>query len=189
MPADIIGTPQGSAKEFTLAMQNEVWLVLLALTAVYIILGVLYESYTAPLVILSTIPSGLIGVILALYLWRLDFSVIALIGVIMIVGLVLKNGILMVESANTLENSGFAPKLAIYKAALSRFRPILMTSIAAILAGVPLIIGQGTGSELRQPLGVCIVGGLLCSQLLTIFSTPVIYLYIDKLKHFKLKAL
>lgn len=189
MPADIIGTPQGSAKEFALAMQNEVWLVLLALTAVYIILGVLYESYTAPLVILSTIPSGLIGVISALYLWRLDFSVIALIGVIMIVGLVLKNGILMVESANTLENSGFAPKLAIYKAALSRFRPILMTSIAAILAGVPLIIGQGTGSELRQPLGVCIVGGLLCSQLLTIFSTPVIYLYIDKLKHFKLKAL
>ncbi len=189
MPADIIGTPQGSAKEFALAMQNEVWLVLLALTAVYIILGVLYESYTAPLVILSTIPSGLIGVISALYLWRLDFSVIALIGVIMIVGLVLKNGILMVEAANTLENSGFAPKLAIYKAALSRFRPILMTSIAAILAGVPLIIGQGTGSELRQPLGVCIVGGLLCSQLLTIFSTPVIYLYIDKLKHFKLKAL
>ncbi len=186
MPADIIGTPQGSAKEFALAMQNVAWLILLALTAVYIILGILYESYTAPLVILSTIPSGLIGVISALYLWRLDFSVIALIGVIMIVGLVLKNGILMVEAANTLENSGFSPKLAIYKAALSRFRPILMTSIAAILAGVPLIIGQGTGSELRQPLGVCIVGGLLCSQLLTIFSTPVIYLYVDKLKHFKL---
>lgn len=185
MPKDIIGLPQGSAKEFATAMQNEAWLILLAIIAVYIILGILYESYTAPLVILSTIPSGIIGVILALYLWRLDFSVIALIGVIMIVGLVLKNGILMVQEANNLENSGFSPKLAIYKAAISRFRPILMTSIAAILAGIPLIIGQGTGNELRQPLGVCIVGGLLCSQILTIFSTPVIYLYIDKLKKFR----
>ncbi len=189
LPADILGQPQGSAKEFASAMQNEVWLILLALIAVYIILGVLYESYTAPLTILSTVPSGLIGVVSALWLWRMDFSVMALIGMIMIVGLVLKNGILMVEEANNLENSGYFPKLAIYKAAISRFRPILMTSIAAILAGMPLIVGQGTGSELRQPLGVCIVGGLLCSQFLTIFFTPVIYLYINKLKHFKCACL
>lgn len=183
IPDTVYGAPQGAAREFAAALDNEVLLILLALAAVYIILGILYESFLMPFVIISTLPSGIVGAILFLYLWKMDFSVIAIIGCIMLIGIVLKNGILMVDAALKREKELKSdPREAIYCAALTRFRPIMMTSIAAMLAGIPLIIGQGTGAELRQPLGVVIVGGLCVSQLLTIFTTPVIYLYINKLK-------
>lgn len=185
IPDTVYGVPQGAAQEFAAALDNEILLILLSLAAVYIILGILYESFLMPFVIISTLPSGLVGAILFLYLWKMDFSVIAIIGCIMLIGIVLKNGILMVDTALKMENeTKFSPKEAIYHAAVARFRPIMMTSVAAILAATPLIIGQGTGAELRQPLGVVIVGGLFLSQLLTIFTTPIIYLYINKLKQY-----
>ena len=181
VPDTVSGTPQGAAKEFAAALQNEILLVTLTLAAIYIILGILYESFVLPLVIISTLPSGIIGVILFLMLWHMDFSVIALIGCIMLIGIVMKNGILMVDTAVKLQKKQKLPaNQAIYQAAVTRFRPIIMTSVAAAMAGIPLIVGQGTGAELRQPLGVAIVGGLCVSQLLTIFTAPVIYLYACK---------
>lgn len=183
MPPDIIGIPQGSAKEFASSLKNETFLIFMAIVSIYIILGILYESFWKQLIIISTIPSGIIGVVLFLYLWNMDFSIMALIGMIMLIGIVMKNGILMVDTANKLQlHDGVSLGKAAYLAATIRFRPIMMTSIAAMLAAVPLILGQGTGAELRQPLGVSIVGGLLVSQFLTLFTTPIIYIFAASLK-------
>lgn len=184
IPDTVFGTPQEAAKEFAEALKNEFWLILLAVAAIYIILGILYESFSLPLVIISTLPAGICGAVLFLFLLHTDFSVIALIGCLMLVGIVMKNGILMVDTALKLENEQkLSAEKAIFQAAVTRFRPIIMTSLAAMLSGIPLIIGQGTGAEMWQPLGIVIAGGLLVSQLLTVFTTPVIYLYAAKLRH------
>jgi multidrug efflux pump len=158
-------------------------LILAALLAVYIVLGVLYESLVHPITILSTLPSAGIGAVLALLLFDIEFSVIAMIGVVLLIGIVKKNAIMMIDFALVAERSqGLGPRDAIYQAALLRFRPILMTTAAAMLGAVPLAIGFGEGSELRRPLGITIVGGLLVSQALTLYTTPIVYLYLDRLR-------
>ena len=182
MPASISGSFQGTAQAFKAAMANTPILILAALLTVYIVLGVLYESYIHPITILSTLPSAGVGAILALLLFRTDFSVIALIGVILLIGIVKKNGIMMVDFALDAErNQGKTPVEAIYQASLLRFRPIMMTTLSAMLGALPLALGSGLGSELRHPLGISIVGGLIFSQALTLFTTPVIYLWFDRL--------
>ncbi|MGN6370286.1 MAG: multidrug efflux RND transporter permease subunit [Phycisphaerae bacterium] len=182
MPASIQTGFQGTAAAFEGSLQNEWLLIIAALVTVYIVLGVLYESYIHPMTILSTLPSAAVGALLALFITRNDFSVIALIGIILLLGIVEKNAIMMIDFALDAERSqGKTPLDAIYQACLLRFRPILMTTMAALLAGVPLALGTGTGSELRRPLGITMIGGLIFSQMLTLYTTPVVYLAFDRL--------
>ena len=181
MPASVVAKFQGTAASFEASLQNEPILILAALIVVYIVLGVLYESYIHPITILSTLPSAGVGAILALLLFHVDLSVIALIGIILLIGIVKKNAIMMIDFALEAErDQGLTPTEAIYQACLLRFRPIMMTTMAALLGGVPLALGTGTGSELRRPLGITIVGGLIVSQVLTLFTTPVVYLFFDR---------
>jgi multidrug efflux pump len=183
IPAGIQASFQGTAQAFQSSLANEPVLILAALVAVYIVLGILYESYVHPITILSTLPSAGIGAILALMICRTELSVVALIGIILLIGIVKKNAIMMIDVALEVERKeGRPPQEAIYHACLLRFRPILMTTLAAMLGALPLALGTGIGSELRRPLGITIVGGLIVSQMLTLFTTPVVYLYLDRLR-------
>ena len=185
MPPSLIGTFQGNAQAFQASLRTVPLLIVAALFVVYLILGILYESYIHPLTILSTLPSAGAGAIAALMLFGFDFSLVAMIGVILLIGIVKKNGIMMVDFAITAErDEHLAPEVAIRKAALLRFRPIMMTTAAALLGGVPLMLGAGNGAEIRQPLGYAMVGGLLVSQALTLYTTPVIYIYLDRLSSY-----
>jgi multidrug efflux pump len=182
MPASIEPSFQGTAHAFESSLENESTLILAAIITVYIVLGMLYESFIHPITILSTLPSAGVGAILALVLFKKDLDVIALIGVILLIGIVKKNAIMMIDFALEAErNEGKPPQEAIYQACLLRFRPIMMTTMAALLGAVPLAFGTGVGSELRTPLGICIIGGLLVSQVMTLFTTPVIYLFFGRI--------
>ncbi|MBZ5641526.1 MAG: multidrug efflux RND transporter permease subunit [Acidobacteriia bacterium] len=182
VPSDIRTTFQGTAQAFRTSLASQPWLILAALMAVYIVLGMLYESYIQPITILSTLPSAGVGALLALMLFHADLSVIALIGIILLIGIVIKNAIMMVDFAVEAERAGNTPEESIYQACLLRFRPIMMTTMAALFGGLPLALATGTGAELRRPLGISIVGGMMVSQALTLFTTPVIYLYMDRLQ-------
>jgi multidrug efflux pump len=182
MPGSIVGVYAGDAAEFAKALAGQPWLLLAAVITIYIVLGVLYESYIHPITILSTLPSAGVGAILALVLFGQDLSVIGLIGIILLMGIVKKNAIMMIDFALDAEREqGLPATEAIVQACLLRFRPIMMTTLAALFGALPLAIESGTGSELRFPLGISIIGGLLLSQLLTLYTTPVIYLALDRI--------
>jgi multidrug efflux pump len=182
MPASIETSFQGTAHAFESSLANESTLILAAIVTVYIVLGMLYESFVHPITILSTLPSAGVGAILALILFKKDLDVIALIGIILLIGIVKKNAIMMIDFALEAERKeNKPPEEAIYQACLLRFRPIMMTTMAALLGAVPLAFGSGVGSELRKPLGICIIGGLLVSQVMTLFTTPVIYLFFGRI--------
>ena len=183
-PPTLNSSFQGTAQAFQQSLSTVPLLILAALVVVYLILGILYESYIHPITILSTLPSAGVGALAILMAFGYDFSLIALIGVILLIGIVKKNGIMMVDFAIAAErDQHMTPEQSIRQAALLRFRPIMMTTMAALLGGVPLMLGNGTGSEIRQPLGYAMVGGLIVSQALTLFTTPVIYLYLDRLNN------
>jgi multidrug efflux pump len=183
MPGAIHGTFAGTANAFQSSLKDEPILILAALAAVYVILGILYESYIHPLTILSTLPSATLGALIGLLLFNMEFSIIAMLGMILLIGIVKKNAIMMVDFALQAEREERLSSYdAICKASLVRFRPIMMTTFAAILGALPLVIANGDGSELRRPLGVSIIGGLVISQILTLYTTPVIYLYLDRFR-------
>ena len=181
IPPSMIGAFQGSAEAYQRSLATTPLLILAALVTVYIVLGVLYESYVHPLTILSTLPSAGVGALLALIYFRLDLGIIAIIGIILLIGIVKKNAIMMIDFALEAQRvHGLKSEDAIFHASLLRLRPILMTTMAALLGAVPLAFSTGVGAELRQPLGICIIGGLVFSQVLTLYTTPVIYLWFDK---------
>jgi multidrug efflux pump len=182
MPVSVSSTFLGAAGAYQNSLSNQLWLILAAVVCVYIVLGVLYESYIHPLTILSTLPSAGVGALLALWITGNDLGVIGIIGIILLIGIVKKNAIMMIDFAISAErDEGKSPRDAIFQAAILRFRPILMTTLAALFAAVPLMLSFGDGAELRRPLGIAIFGGLLVSQLLTMFTTPVVYLAFDRL--------
>jgi len=182
LPLSIRTSYQGAALAFKASLGNTLWLILAAIVTVYIVLGVLYESYIHPITILSTLPSAGVGALLALMVSGGDLGIIGIIGIILLIGIVKKNAIMMIDFALDAERKqGMSPADAIFQACLLRFRPILMTTLAALLGALPLMLGSGVGSELRHPLGITMVGGLLLSQLLTLYTTPVIYLWMDSL--------
>jgi multidrug efflux pump subunit AcrB len=182
LPADIHSAFQGNAQAFQSSLSTQPWLILAALVTVYIVLGMLYESYIHPVTILSTLPSAGVGALLALLAFHAELTVIAVIGIILLIGIVKKNAIMMIDFAVEEERKGKTPEESIYQACLLRFRPIMMTTMAALFGGLPLALMPGTGSEMRRPLGISIVGGLMVSQMLTLYTTPVIYLYMDRLQ-------
>jgi len=189
MPASMITVFQGAALAFQAALGNELTLIIAAIITMYIVLGVLYESFIHPITILSTLPSAGVGALLALMIDGSDLSVIAIIGIILLIGIVKKNAIMMVDFALEVERArGLSTRDAIYEACMLRFRPILMTTMAAMLGALPLALGAGDGAEMRQPLGIAIVGGLLMSQMLTLFTTPVVYLYLDRFRLWATRA-
>ncbi|HXR01228.1 MAG TPA: efflux RND transporter permease subunit, partial [Pseudomonas sp.] len=184
LPEDVIAKMAGTADAFAATQKSQPWMILGALVAVYLVLGILYESYIHPLTILSTLPSAGVGALLSIYLTGGQFSLISLLGLFLLIGVVKKNAILMIDLALQLERgSGMTPLESIRNACLQRLRPILMTTLAAILGAVPLLLSSAEGAEMRRPLGLTIIGGLILSQILTLYTTPVVYLYLDRLRH------